>query len=145
MPPGKPEQVEQIIPKLRQGEVEPARGKTVAEAVKIIRSPELKPILDAVAKAAPVKLKLGHDTDADGKENNWTSQSDHGAFADKGVPWVYFGVEDHPDYHQPSDTFGKIEQGFFVRSVRTIAEFVRRLDQGLDPVVAAKARAAADK
>ena len=105
--------------------------------------PVMRPLLDALAATAPVTLKLGHDSGT-GQEN-WTQQSDQGPFHTARIPWVYFGVEDHPDYHQPSDTVGKIEQGFFVRSVRTIAEFVRRLDQGLDPVVAAKARAAADK
>jgi putative transposase len=36
MPRGKPEQAEQIIPKLREVEVELGRGKTVADAVKKI-------------------------------------------------------------------------------------------------------------
>ena len=36
MPRGKPEQAEQIIPKLREVEVELGRGKTVAEAAKKI-------------------------------------------------------------------------------------------------------------
>ena len=36
MPRGKPEQAEQIIPKLREVEVKLGRGKTVAEAVKKI-------------------------------------------------------------------------------------------------------------
>ena len=36
MPRGKPEHAEQIIPKLREVEVELGRGKTVAEAVKKI-------------------------------------------------------------------------------------------------------------
>ena len=36
MPRGKPERAEQIIPKLREVEVELGRGKTVAEAVKKI-------------------------------------------------------------------------------------------------------------
>lgn len=96
--------------------------------------PALKPILDAVAKVAPVKLKLGHDTDADGKENNWTSQSDHGAFADKGVPWVYFGVEDHPEYHQPTDDFETIPQPFFKASVATVILAARAFDERLAEV-----------
>ncbi len=96
--------------------------------------PALKPILDAVAKTAPVKLKLGHDTDADGKENNWTSQSDHGAFAEKGVPWVYFGVEDHPEYHQPTDDFETIPQSFFKASVATVVLATRAFDDRLGEV-----------
>ena len=40
-------------------------------------------------------------------------QSDHGVFHEVGVPFLYFGVEDHPDYHRPSDTAGKIDPTFF--------------------------------
>ena len=99
--------------------------------------PTLKPVLEAVAKAAPVKLKLGHDTDADGKENNWTTQSDHGAFAEKGVPWVYFGVEDHPEYHQPTDDFETIPQPFFKASVATVILATRAFDDRLGEIAKA--------
>ncbi|MDG2530770.1 M20/M25/M40 family metallo-hydrolase [Caulobacter endophyticus] len=96
--------------------------------------PALKPILEAVARTAPVKLKLGHDTDAEGKESNWTTQSDHGAFAEKGVPWVYFGVEDHPEYHQPTDDFETIPQAFFQASVATVIQATRAFDERLGDV-----------
>lgn len=100
--------------------------------------PVMRPLLDGLVGTAPVTLKLGHDS---GKgKNDWTQQSDQGPFHTARIPWVYFGVEDHPDYHQPGDKFAKIEPGFFVHSVRTIAEFVHRLDAGLDPVIAAKQR-----
>lgn len=102
--------------------------------------PYLKPILDGVAKAAPVKLKLGHDTDAAGKENNWTTQSDHGAFAAKGLPWVYFGVEDHAEYHQPTDDFETIPQAFFKNAVATVILATRAFDDGLDGVAKAAGR-----
>ncbi len=103
----------------------------------------MHPLLDAMIPTAPVTLKLGHDSGT-GK-NNWTQQSDQGPFHVARIPWVYFGVEDHPDYHQPGDKFAKIPPGFFVSSVRTIAEFVRRLDRGIEPVVAAKLRGPAGK
>ncbi|MBU4436324.1 MAG: M20/M25/M40 family metallo-hydrolase [Alphaproteobacteria bacterium] len=99
--------------------------------------PALKPILDAVAAKAPVSLKQGHDTDADGKQNNWTDQSDHYAFAEKRVPWVYFGVEDHPEYHKPTDDFATIPQDFFKRSVATVIAASQALEQGLDSLTVA--------
>ncbi|MBI5940525.1 MAG: M28 family peptidase [Caulobacterales bacterium] len=77
-------------------------------------------------------LKLGHDTDADGAENNWTSQSDHGAFAAMGVTWVYFGVEDHPEYHQPTDDFATVPRHFFLQAVRTVVEAMWLFDDELD-------------
>jgi Zn-dependent M28 family amino/carboxypeptidase len=99
--------------------------------------PVMKPLLDSIAAIAPVRLLLGHDTGAG--ESNWIQQSDQGAFAAKKIPFVYFGVEDHPDYHRPGDRVEHIQPGFYYRSVRTIAEFVRRLDLGLDRVAAVRA------
>lgn len=94
--------------------------------------PALKPVLEAVAARAPVRLKLGHDTDADGAHNNWTDQSDHYAFAEKGVAWVYFGVEDHPEYHKSTDDFSSVPQDFFKRSVATVVLAALALDKNLD-------------
>lgn len=89
-------------------------------------NPQFKSLLDATAAVAPVKLLLGHDSGTG--SDNWTSQSDHGAFHAQKVPWVYFGVEDHPDYHKPTDFPTRIEPGFFYRAAQTVAEFVKRLD-----------------
>ncbi len=102
--------------------------------------PFLKPILVKVATTAPVTLKLGHDTDADGKQNNWTNQSDHYAFGEKGVPWVYFGVEDHPEYHKPTDDFATVPQDFFKRSVATVIQASLALEKDLDDVAKASGR-----
>jgi Zn-dependent M28 family amino/carboxypeptidase len=102
--------------------------------------PWLKPVLEGVAKAAPVKLLLGHDTDVHGKENNWTQQSDQGPFAVAGVPWVYFGVEDHAEYHQPTDDFATVPQAFFKNAVATVVAATRALDDDLDALHMAAAR-----
>jgi hypothetical protein len=96
--------------------------------------PVMRPLLDSLVEIAAVTLKLGHDSGI-GQEN-WIHQSDQGAFADKKIPFVYFGVEDHPDYHKPSDSFDHIQPGFYFRATMTIAEFVRRLDLGLGRVAA---------
>lgn len=100
------------------------RGELYASGA--ARYPAMKPLLDSVAAIAPVKLLLGHDSGIG--ESNWTDQSDQGAFDSKRIPFVYFGVEDHADYHKPGDTVAHIQSGFFYGSARTIAEFVRRLD-----------------
>jgi Zn-dependent M28 family amino/carboxypeptidase len=102
--------------------------------------PYLKPVLEGVARSAKVTLKLGHDTDADGKQNNWTQQSDQGPFAEAGVPWVYFGVEDHPEYHQPTDDFATVPQDFFKRAVATVVSATRALDDDLDGISRAAGR-----
>ena len=102
--------------------------------------PYLKPILVKAASTAKVTLKLGHDTDEGGKENNWTTQSDHYAFAEKGVPWVYFGVEDHPEYHKPTDDFATVPRDFFKRSVATVVQASQALEHDLDDVAKASGR-----
>lgn len=102
--------------------------------------PWLRTRLERLATTAPVTLKLGHDTDADGVQNNWTGQSDQGAFAAKGVPWVYFGVEDHSEYHLPTDDFATIPQAFFLGAVTTVVAACRLFDEDLDAMMSEAGR-----
>ncbi len=88
--------------------------------------------LEALVPGAPVRLKLGHDTGPDDSFDNWTYQSDHGVFAKAGIPWVYFGVEDHPEYHKPTDDFATVPQDFFRKAVDTVVIAARRFDDQLD-------------
>lgn len=88
--------------------------------------------LEALVPTVPVSLKLGHDTGPDDSFDNWTYQSDHGVFARAGIPWVYFGVEDHPEYHKPTDDFATMPQAFFRQSVETVVLAARWFDSQLD-------------
>lgn len=88
--------------------------------------PVMKPIVEALVPAAPVTVKMGFDTGTG--RDNWTSLSDQGAFHAQGIPFVYFGVEDHADYHEPTDDPEKVNAGWYVNASRTIAAFVTRLD-----------------
>src|SRR5688572_3538426 len=90
-------------------------------------TPALKAPLERVAKAARVKLLFGHDRPGSGSDD-WTSQSDHFAFHAAKIPFVYFGVEDHPDYHKPTDTADKINRGFLVDVAETVLDAVIQLD-----------------
>ncbi|NIG52384.1 M20/M25/M40 family metallo-hydrolase [Chitinophaga sp. Cy-1792] len=90
--------------------------------------PFLKQVVDAAAKKATVNLIQGHD-DPDGPAaDNWIKQSDQGAFYEQKIPFLYFGVEDHPDYHQVSDEYGRINNSFYYRSVNTILEVIKLID-----------------
>lgn len=93
-------------------------------------TPELKRPLDEVARRAPITVLFGHDKPVAiaGGVDDWTNQSDHGPFHDAKIPFVYFGVEDHPDYHKPSDTADKINRGFFVDVAETILDSLLTLD-----------------
>lgn len=91
-------------------------------------TPALRPVLEAVAADAPLDLRLGHDRPGAPEGADWTMQSDHGAFHEQGIPFVYFGVEDHPDYHRPTDDFERVDPADFLASARTILLAVRALD-----------------
>jgi Zn-dependent M28 family amino/carboxypeptidase len=88
--------------------------------------PQMKPIVESLVPVAPVTLKMGFDTGTG--RDNWTSLSDQGAFHAQGIPFVYFGVEDHADYHEPTDDPEKVNPAWFYASARTVAAFVTRLD-----------------
>ena len=93
--------------------------------------PNLKAPLEAVARRAPITVLFGHDKPVAvaGGVEDWTNQSDHGPFHAAKIPFVYFGVEDHPDYHKPTDTADKINRGFFVDVAETILDAVIALDK----------------
>ncbi|MFQ5627386.1 MAG: M20/M25/M40 family metallo-hydrolase [bacterium] len=94
--------------------------------------PQLKPYVErAAAKNTEINLLFGHDTN-DGKPgDNWTFASDHGPFHSAKIPFIYFGVEDHPDYHKPSDDFEKIEIAFYVDVVNFIIDAIGEFDRGM--------------
>jgi len=84
--------------------------------------PELKDVVTRAAEGRKLKVAFGHDRppkEAKGAAD-WTNQSDHGPFHAAGVRTLYYGVEDHADYHKPTDTADKIPRAFFAE----VAELV---------------------
>ena len=102
-------------------------------AVGTYQSPWLKPLLQDVQSRSGVKILFGHDRPLRkaGSVEDWTDQSDHGIFATHNVPFVYFGVEDHDDYHRPTDTADKIDRRFFGDVADMIVEAVKTFDEKL--------------
>jgi Zn-dependent M28 family amino/carboxypeptidase len=96
--------------------------------------PSLKPILEKASAGSDAILRFGHDIPGTGRED-WTKQSDQGAFFDKKIPHLYFGVEDHEDYHQPSDEFKNIHPKFYSDAANLILKCILALDAELDEAV----------
>ncbi len=91
-------------------------------------SPELAAPLRALAARSPVLLRLGHDRpDPRAERQDWTTESDHAAFHEAGLPWLYFGVEDHDDYHTPRDSFERIDADFLLRVAATVTDFLAEI------------------
>lgn len=105
--------------------------KSELYAVGTYHYPQLTPIIDAVAADSPIKLLKGHDSPDLGPRDDWTMLSDHAAFHASGVPFVYFGVEDHADYHQPGDDFEKIDAEFLEDSFQTVVMAAQEMDKVL--------------
>jgi hypothetical protein len=83
-------------------------------AIHVVGTQTSKPLAGIVKRAnETVGLKLLFD------HPEWIQQSDHIVFYRKRIPILYFGVEDHIDYHQPTDTPDRIDA--------TLLEAVSRL------------------
>jgi Zn-dependent M28 family amino/carboxypeptidase len=93
--------------------------------------PQLRPALDSVAARSPIHLRFGHDGPSLRPDDDWTSASDHGAFHDRHIPFVYFGEEDHADYHQPSDDADRLMPAFYAGAVATVRDAIESLDRAL--------------
>ena len=89
--------------------------------------PNLKPFINSVKTGYPIKIRLGHDRPGQGHDD-WTNSSDHAAFHKAGIPFLYFGVEDHPDYHKLSDTYDRTNFEFFQKVAATLTDIVIKLD-----------------
>ncbi len=108
-----------------------ARTNGVLWAAGAHQTPALRPLLERVAAEAPLDLRLGHDAPNAPEGDDWTHASDHGPFHDAGIPFVYLGVEDHPDYHRPTDDFGNIDPGEYMDALRTALLTLLTLDGAL--------------
>lgn len=76
-----------------------------------------------------VRVLFGHDDPYNKEQYDWTFISDHKVFHREQIPFLYFGVEDHKDYHQPTDTFDTINQEFYIESVKIIIRTIEILDE----------------
>ena len=93
-------------------------------AVGTFKYPELKPFF--VTTNPNIKVLFDHDDPKLGRDY-WTNQSDQGAFNAKNIPFSYFGVEDHKDYHKATDEFQNINKTFFVDAANAIQEIIVNL------------------
>jgi len=94
--------------------------------------PTFRPLLEVLPANGAVALAFGKDTPQDTGEDNWVNSSDHAAFHRAQVPFLYLGVNYHPDYHRPSDDFGTITPSVFISATELSIASFRALDRGLD-------------
>jgi Zn-dependent M28 family amino/carboxypeptidase len=101
-------------------------------------TPSLKPMAEAAAKTSSVTIRFGHDTKDLKPGDDWTGSSDHSAFHNKGIPFLYLGVEDHADYHKSGDDADKVDPAFYRGTIEFAYALVRAADAQLASVVRVK-------
>lgn len=95
-------------------------------------SPQLKsPIARLATQHHGIKVLLGHDNPKNKEKTDWTTSSDHGPFHEAGIPFLYFGVEDHEDYHEETDVYERIHPDFYVSVVNYIIKLIKEVDKGI--------------
>lgn len=98
-------------------------------AVGTYHYPQLKPIIQRIAEGRHPKVMFGHDIPD--QNGDWSLASDHAAFHRNRIPFVYFGVDDHQDYHKTTDTFDRIQPEFFINAAGLILDVVNAFDAQL--------------
>lgn len=102
-------------------------------AIGTLLNPYLKPLVEEVAKTAPVKLLIGHDDPNNKQLDDWTRDSDHYSFwTALKMPFIYLGVEDEAQHHKPTDDYETITWDFYIRAVETSIALIRNFDKNLD-------------
>jgi len=91
----------------------------------------LRALVTGAAATRAIRVQFGHDrpTYLAGRVEDWTHSSDQGPFHDAGVRTLYFGVEDHPDYHRPADTLERIPVRFFAEATSLVIGTLIAADQ----------------
>ena len=90
--------------------------------------PALVPVIDALPQEPGIERRYGYDDPAVRGRNNWVNLSDQAAFHARGVPFVFFSVDDHGDYHQPSDDAERIDAAWYRGAVQTAWETLMAVD-----------------
>lgn len=93
--------------------------------------PDLIPVIDALPQQPDIERRYGYDDPAVRGRNNWVNLSDQAAFHARGVPFVFFSVDDHVDYHQPTDDADRINADWYRGAVQTAWEALTAID-GMD-------------
>ena len=109
-------------------------------AVGTYHYPSLVPLVETVAARSAVQLPMGFDEPTEERGGDWTMLTDSGAFHAAGIPFIYLGVDFHPHYHQPTDTYENMTLDFFQDASETIVDFAQEADRRLTQIAEAEGR-----
>lgn len=89
-----------------------------------------------LAQSSAVKLKRGFKIEKDARKNRirWSNASDHGVFNRKHIPYIYFGVGVHPNYHTTKDDFENVNLSFYIQACQLIFKYLLFFDKNIIPI-----------
>lgn len=91
-----------------------------------VHNETLKKVISNHKYSNKINFLTGHD---EGNwKDNWTHVSDHASFHKKKIPFLYFGVDDHEDYHKPTDDYENIQPEFYIEAVKVIMSVFEKID-----------------
>ncbi|MCL2917871.1 M28 family peptidase [Shewanella litorisediminis] len=79
--------------------------------------------LRALVESNGLCARLSHsrlERDGSAMRVNYLKASDHYPFHKSGVPWLYFGVPPHPQYHTVDDTPDKLDFNFLAATIEAV-------------------------
>ncbi|MFD2166743.1 M28 family peptidase [Thalassotalea euphylliae] len=86
-------------------------------------------------QSSPINVKKGFDRATNiknGTTSSWYLASDHAIFYKKKIPFIYYGVGTHRNYHKTTDTFKNLNKNMLWETSNTIYQHLRFLDQHIE-------------
>jgi Zn-dependent M28 family amino/carboxypeptidase len=98
-----------------------------------IITPETGQRLKLIQRHSGIKVKKGFRLSgrAGSQNRNWSNASDHGAFYRKGIPFMYFGVGEHENYHKHTDTYENVNISLFFGAAQSIYQQLIYIDENI--------------
>lgn len=97
--------------------------------VGLTQFPAYKYLVDSLKDKTTSILASGYDNSS--FPENWVNSSDHASFYSKGIAFLYLGVEDHVDYHKPTDTYENVNLNKFTENANIFLQMALLLDRKL--------------
>jgi len=103
---------------------------------KILPQQQLKDF-SALLSGSAIKIKRGFKREfyKANRATNWNNASDHGSFNRKHIPFVFFGVGEHKNYHTTHDEFDNVNLPFFIQACQSIFNYLTFFDKNIHPLI----------
>jgi Zn-dependent M28 family amino/carboxypeptidase len=90
-------------------------------------------LLASLSNNSNIKIKRGFKRQQLRANNkaSWINASDHASFNRKRIPFIYFGVGEHKNYHTTNDDFDNVNLPFFINASQSILQYVMFFDENI--------------